>query len=130
MRLRQQPREHGAKLACTGVQRLLRVDPEQLLAACEHSQLVDRRQLGRAHELAAHTALLERARQSIGSVVLPHDGSQDTARAERRDVQSDVCRTAGALLGGTRAHDRDGNYPDARSHRARLVRMRSMTSSS
>ena len=54
-------RERPAELLGARRERLLRVDADELLAARDHAQLVDRRHGRGAHELAAHAALLDAA---------------------------------------------------------------------
>ena len=98
-------RKTAFDLGRASLERLLGVDANQLLAARQDAKLVDRGQRRRAHELATHTALLEQPGQQRTAIVGADGSREHGLRAERGEVERNVGRAAGALLGLAVAHD-------------------------
>src|SRR5690606_7123115 len=87
-------------------ERQLRIETDELLVAREHAQLVHRRHALRADETAAYAARLERGLKDAPALVGADDARERRGRIERGQIQRDVCRTAGTLLGRDGSDDR------------------------
>ena len=95
--------------------RILVVDPQHLLMACEDPSLPGGGSSGHGYEIAgADSSLIQPLSQERGRIVRPHRGYEATITSEGRNARSYVCGTARRRDLGLHADDRDrglGRYP-------------------
>ena len=95
--------------------RILMVDPQHLLMACEDPSLPGGGPSGHGYEIAgADSSLIQSLSQQRGRIVRPHRGYEATIPSECRNASSYVCGTARRRDLGFHADDRDGRlggYP-------------------